>query len=131
MARRSAFERQAAFEAALAKQPAAMREAIRLANNRTALAHAARLRRNVPKGSPNRGHIVSSVRVRAGSNDLEVIVSVGSPEFPYAAALEFGHKNRDGSQTAAVKYYFPLVKLMRRKHRAALIRAARKVWRGK
>lgn len=108
-----------------------MREAILAVNERIATAHAARLAITVPKGSPHRGHILSSIRVRTGANGFEKVISIGSEAFPYAAPLEFGHKNKDGSRTPPVKFFFPLARIMRRKYRAALIRAVRKVLRGK
>ncbi|WP_395444051.1 hypothetical protein [Caulobacter sp. UC70_42] len=108
-----------------------MREAILAVNERIATQHAARLAITVPKGSPYRGHIVSSIRVKTGANGFEKVISIGSEAFPYAAPLEFGHRNKDGSRTPPTKFFFPLVRIMRRKYRAALIRAVRQVLRGK
>lgn len=108
-----------------------MREAIKAVNDRIAAEHAARLAIAVPKGAPERGHIVSSIKVTDGANEFEKRISIGSQQFPYAGPLEFGHRMKDGSRSRPVKFFFPLAKIMRRKYRAALIRAVRKVLRGK
>ncbi len=108
-----------------------MREAILAVNERIAAQHAARLAITVPKGAPERGHIVSSIRVSTGKNGFQKSISIGAAGFPYAAPLEFGHRNKDGTRTRPVKFFFPLARIMRRKYRAALFRAVRKVLRGK
>lgn len=132
MARRSAFARQADFEAKLAQQPARMREAIIAVNERLAVEHVARLMAVVPKGSPYRGHIASSIRVITLDGGLTKIIRIGNHStYKYAAPLEFGHRNKDGSRTPPTPFFFPLARIMRRKYRAALIRAVRKVLRGK
>lgn len=131
MARRTAFARQAEFEAKLAQQPAKMREEIVRVNDRIAMEHVARLMAVVPKGSPYRGHIQSSIRVLTLDGGLTKKIRIGNVGFKYAAPLEFGHRNRDGSRTPATPFFFPLARLMRRKHRPALRRIVRKVLSGK
>lgn len=108
-----------------------MREAIKAVNDRIAAEHAARLAIAVPRGAPERGHIVASIKVTDGANEFEKRISIGSQASPYAGPLEFGHKNKDGTRSRPVKFFFPLAKIMRRKYRAALVRAVRKVLRGK
>jgi hypothetical protein len=108
-----------------------MRDAIKAVNERQAAAHVARLQLAVPKGSPYRGHIASSIRVITLNDGMTKVIRIGSQAFKYAAPLEFGHRNKDGSRTPKNPFFFPVARIMKRKYRAALTRAVRKVLRGK
>jgi hypothetical protein len=122
------FTGQAAFEAKLRAIPIAVREAAKATNEKVAAETVARLKLTVPHGPDKRGHIVDSIRVEPGRHELEVIIKVGSEAMPYAAPLEFGHKNPDGSRTAPSKFFFPVIKIMRKRWRARLIRAIRSAY---
>lgn len=109
-----------------------MREAIKAVNDRMAAQHVARLMIAVPKGSPYRGHIASSIRVITLDDGMTKIIRIGNyAAFKYAAPLEFGHRNRDGSRTPPNPFFFPVARIMRRKYRPALVRAVRRVLQGK
>lgn len=108
-----------------------MREAIIAVNERMTAQHVARLIATVPKGSPYRGHIASSIRVITLNGGLTKIIRIGNQAFRYAAPLEFGHRNKDGSRTPPTPFFFPVARIMRRKYRPALQRAVRQVLRGK
>ena len=129
MARRGGFDGQRAYEAKLMAHPQAVRDAAKDAIDKTAAETVARLKLNVPHGPDERGHIVDSIRVEPGRHELEVVIKVGSEAMPYAAPLEFGHKNPDGSRTAPAKFFFPTIKVMRKKLRARTIRAIRAAYR--
>jgi HK97 gp10 family phage protein len=124
MARRGIVN-QAEFEARLRAIPQAVRDAAKAANEKAAAETVARLKLTVPHGPDKRGHIVDSIRMEPGRHDLEVVIKVGSEAVPYAAPLEFGHKNKDGSRTRPTKFFFPTIKVMRKKWRARMQRAIR------
>lgn len=80
----------------------------------------------IPKGDPSAPHIRDSVRVEIG-NDMINSISVGPSE--YAAALQFGHSNRDGTRTDPVDFFFGPMAKVKKAHRARSRREVRKALR--
>ena len=86
---------------------------------------AARVKGAVPKGHPERGHIQDSV-VTFQKDANTWGVRVGNDAQPYAAFLEFGHRDRAGNRVRPLKFFFPSVRVTNKRHRARLIRWFRK-----
>lgn len=86
---------------------------------------AARVKAAVPKGHPERGHIQDSVEVFQKDADT-FGVRVGNDAQPYAAFLEFGHRDRAGNRVRPLKFFFPSVRIINKRHRARLRRWFRK-----
>ena len=53
-------------------------------------------------------------------------MKVGDSGLKYAAPLEFGHGNPDGSRTPPRKFFFPNVRIINKKHGRRLRRWFRK-----
>lgn len=77
------------------------------------------------RGDPRNGHLIDSV-VAYRVDDTTWGVKVGSEALKYAAPLEFGHGNADGSRTPPRKFFFPAVKIINKKHGRRIRRWFRK-----
>lgn len=84
-----------------------------------------RVKASVPKGDPRNGHIQDSVHAYK-KDDKTYAVKIGSEAMVYAAPLEFGHGNADGSRTPPQKVFFPNVKIINKKHGRRIRRWFRK-----
>jgi hypothetical protein len=84
--------------------PAAKRE-MRAAIVKNADEFYATVARIVPK-SDKAPHLASTLTKHAGSHELEVAVSIGGPEAPYPAHLEWGHIAPDGSRVPAEPFWY-------------------------
>lgn len=80
------------------------------------------------RGDPRNGHLIESVQAYR-KDDTTWAVKVGSEALKYAALLEFGHGNPDGSRTPPRKFFFPAVKIMNKRHGRRIRRWFRKALR--
>lgn len=113
------------FEAYLRAAKAAAQAEARRACQTSAVDLAAKVKAAVPRGDPRRGHIQDSVTVYQKDPDTWA-VKVGDEARPYAAFLEFGHRDSGGGRVAPLKFFFPSVKVINKRHRAKLRRWFRK-----
>lgn len=119
------FKGQDQFETYLRQAKAAAQAEARRACQTSAEELAARVKRAVPKGDPRHGHIQDAVEVYQKDSDTWA-VKVGDSARPYAAFLEFGHRDPGGGRVAPLKFFFPSVKVINKRHRAKLRRWFRK-----
>ena len=85
----------------------------------------ARVKASLGKGDPRNGHLIDSVT--AYKKDATTwAVKVGDSGLKYAAPLEFGHGNPDGSRTPPRKFFFPNVRIINKKHGRRIRRWFRK-----
>ena len=84
-----------------------------------------RVKASIGRGDPRNGHIADSVHA-VKKDDKTYAVVIGSDAMPYAAPLEFGHGNADGSRTPPQKVFFPNVKIINKRHGRRIRRWFRK-----
>lgn len=109
----------------LERFPQILKDEVRPALEQSANQMADIVRRNLPNGPDDRGHIRDSVQVTDGRHELSVKVSMGDANQPYAAPLEFGHAN-GSKHTPATPVFFPARKITTKRHRARVSRAFRR-----
>lgn len=106
--------------------PQALQDAAADRINKTATETARRLRSAVPL-SEEAPHIRDSVEVVDGKTLMkEKIIRIGNSALVYAAPLEFGHMAK-GKHVPANPFFFPVVRIMNKKHRNGMRYALRKV----
>lgn len=113
----------------LRRFPAAAREEMRRANEKSADEFMALVRRILPPGDPDAPELVSTLEKRPGdetSGGLGVIVSIGGPSAPYPMHLEAGHRAADGSHVPGRPFWNPARRVVNRKHKGRAARAQRK-----
>lgn len=119
------FGGQTAFDTYIAQvRAAAESEALR-ACEVAANEAAAKAKASVPKGDPRHGHIQDSIRVEKRDATTWAVV-VGDEARRYAAPLEFGHRAPDGSRVPPKKFFFPVIRVINKRHRARVRRWFRK-----
>lgn len=125
--------------AALTKE---VREELQAANEKSADELVARIKRTIPVGPAENGHLRDTVRKEPGRHELSVTVKEGTPEQPYAAQVEFGHfvhlnsvgdvvgkSSGDVARKVHVPpqpHFFTSVKVEAKKHRGRAVRAVNK-----
>lgn len=109
--------------------PGALKDALKEQLDRSADEMVALVVRNIPDGPDKGGHIRDAVHKEAGKHDLSVVVVYGDAEHPYAAPLEFGHAN-GSKHTAPTPVFFPARRVVAKKHKRRMSRAARKAIKG-
>lgn len=102
-----------------------VRAELQAANEKSAEALVERIKRTIPEGPPENGHLRDTVRSEPGRHELSISVKEGDPEHPYAAPLEFGHMTH-GKHVPAQPHFFPSVKVEAKKHRGRASRAVNK-----
>lgn len=105
--------------------PAAARDEIQKANERSADEFEATIRRIIPKGDAEAPELLDTLRKYPG-DQVGVFVSLGSAEAPYPLHLEAGHKAPDGSHVPPKPFWNPAKRLVAKKHRGRAARALRK-----
>jgi HK97 gp10 family phage protein len=110
------------WNAAVAKMAEAPKAAINEVLEKNSGEFADRLRNNIPKES---GDLATTIVDAKGPKALSRVVSVGNSEHPYAAALEFGHMDK-GVHVPAKPFFFPLLRVMRKKLRSRMRRVIKK-----
>lgn len=112
------------------KTVAALKEEVRdelaAANEKSADELVKRIKRAIPVGPPENGHLRDTVRKERGDHELSVRVVEGSEEQPHAAPLEFGHMAKDGSRVPPQPHFFTSVTVERKKHQGRATRAVNK-----
>lgn len=108
--------------AALTKE---VREELQAANEKSADELVKRIKRSIPEGPPENGHLRDTVRKEPGRHDLSISVKEGDEAHDYAAPLEFGHKTH-GVHVAPQPHFFPSAKIEHKKHRGRATRAINK-----
>ena len=88
-----------------------------------------RIKANLPTGPDKNGHIKDTVKASPGRTALTIDVSMGSADQPYPGALEWGHMVH-GKHVPATPVFFPAVKIAKRRTRARMKRAFKKVMKG-
>lgn len=112
----------------LTRLPQLLQDAAKQTNDKSANDMARRLKRNVPTG-PDTPHLKDTIKIVDGdASKFEKIVSIGDSSTPYTWALEFGHNagGNGGTHVPPVKFFGPVVRIIRKKHRSAMRRAIRK-----
>lgn len=113
------------YKSLLRRTKKAYEKAANDANKQSAAFHAKKLKKNVPK-SAHAPHLGDTIQTFAGNaSKHEHGLSIGSTALPYAAALEFGHRLK-GKWIEGVRYYIPLVVLMRKSHKSRVTRLVNK-----
>jgi hypothetical protein len=85
-----------------------------------------KIKNNLPTGPERNGHIRDTVKAERGRTVMTIDVVMGSAEQPYPAGLEWGHMVH-GKHVPAQPVFFPAIKIVRKKHRARMRRAIKKV----
>lgn len=109
--------------------PKAARDELREANEKSADQFMETIRRILPVGEPERGHLLATLSKRAGDPEfggLGVIVSLGDAAHPYPLHLEAGHKAADGSHVPPKPFWNPAKRLVSKTHRGRAQRALTK-----
>ncbi len=128
MARSCVVRRRRARGAALAardksileKLSPALKARMSAINERAAKDHAALVARIIPVGDPERGNLVTTLKVEPSERqEVAFLVSIGGPQNPYPMHLEVGHRARDGSHVEGLNYWFPPRRIVQRRRRAA------------
>lgn len=112
----------------LLRLPQLAQDAAKQVNEKSANDMARRLKRNVPTG-PDTPHLKDTIKIVDGdASKFEKIVSIGDASTPYTWAVEFGHNasGNGGTHVPPVKFFSPVVRIIRKKHGAAMRRAIRK-----
>lgn len=109
----------------LSRLPAAAKAEIRKANERTAADFMKTVQRIIPKGDPERGHIVDTLRSEPVAASTGVAVTIGDAAHPYPLHLEAGHKAPDGSHVPGKPAWNPAKRLARKRHKGRAARALR------
>lgn len=100
--------------------------ALKRANELNAEDFRATVARIIPRGDPEDGHLVDSLRVEP-SGDTGSAVSIGDAKHPYPLHLETGHKLPSGKTVPGKAYWFPSKRVTAKKARGRLVRAERLV----
>lgn len=111
----------------LERLPAAAREEMRKANDKSADEFVATIRRVMPAGDELAPELISTLERRPGDpGDVGVIVSIGGPSAPYPLHLEAGHKAPDGSHVPPKPFWNPSKTVVSKRHRGRARRALSK-----
>lgn len=115
----------------LQRFPAAVKADMKAANRKNAEEFAATVRRIIPKGDPKDGQLVETLQISdAEGSETGVEVTIGGPSAPHPLHLEAGHRNRDGSHTAAKPFWNPAKRTMSKKAKGRANRVANKAIKG-
>lgn len=109
----------------LAAMPPSVRQAQAEELDQIADEHVDEMKRIAPK---DEGKLAGSVRKQYGptrAGEARVEISIGGPEAPYVAKVEFGHKAADGSHVPAEPFVYPVVRARRAATKARLRKRAR------
>lgn len=112
------------FQALLNAMPKKVEDAMKAVVEKTADDTVKRLKIVAPV-HPDAPHLRDTIRKEKGKDDLTYEVKVGSSTLIYAPFVEFGHR-KHGKHVPAQPFFFPTIKIMRRRFRQRLIRAIRK-----
>jgi hypothetical protein len=113
--------------AKLRKLPDSLKAAAKAANEQCADDFMSAVRRVVPRGGKDPGQLARTLAKGPGKKSpLSVQVSIGGPEAPYAAHLEFGHLTAEGVHVPAVRFWFPVLRVNRKRYKSIRNRAANK-----
>jgi hypothetical protein len=109
--------------------PAAAKAQLKAANEKSADEFVSTLERILPVGDERRGHIRDTLKKRDGDPEfggVGVLVSLGDAAHPYPLHLEAGHKAADGSHVPGKPAWNPAKRIVAKKHKARIARAANK-----
>jgi len=106
--------------AKLARIPPGVQAAAQGANDANALDFEQKVASIIPVKD---GTLVSTLTKGPGKKPLSVQVSIGGPEAPYPAHLEFGQMDH-GKHVRAEPFWFPTLRVMRKRFRDRASRAA-------
>jgi hypothetical protein len=114
----------------LERLPAAAKEEMRRANDKSADDMVATVRRVLSGlGDDKAPELDSTLEKRPGDAEfggLGVIVTIGGPNAPYPLHLEAGHKAPDGSHVPPKPFWNPAKRLVSKRHRGRARRALSK-----
>ena len=104
------------LKAKIAKLSEAAREKMRAANEKNAQEFKAKVASIVPEsGDPKGGVLSQTLTMERGDTDTAYVVAIGGPQAPYPAHLEFGHMGRDGKKVAAVPFWYPAKRVLKKR----------------
>lgn len=116
--------------------PAKVKEAAKAVNNDIALDFMQQVAVRVPKSGDREGdrageHLVGTLQKTDGAggshnSGMGVTVSIGGPEAPYPMHLEGGHMTKGGKHVPAKPFWFPVLRVNRKRWKARRAAAIRK-----
>lgn len=115
-----------ALEAKFARLPPSVQIALREANEANARDFMQKVAAIVPVDDDAGGHLVSTLEKTAGDKPGGVRVSIGGPEAPYPAHLEYGHMDRGGGHVPAKPFWWTTWRVNKRLFQGRASRAASK-----
>jgi hypothetical protein len=106
--------------------PQLVKDEINKTNEKAAKQVGQRVKGNIPV-HPKAPHLKDTIVVAQGdARLLEWTVDVGNSSVPYAGPLEYGHRTKQGAHVPAVKFFWPVVRIVNKLHRQRMRRAIRK-----
>jgi hypothetical protein len=98
------------------------------ANLTSATEFEAFIRRGLPRGTPEDGHLVDTLQLRRGKESrTAILVSIGDAEQTHILHREAGHRNADGSHTPAKPLWYPALRVLKKRHRKRASDALKRV----
>jgi hypothetical protein len=92
------------------------------ANQKSAKDFQALVRATAPKDPETKhGHLVDTLTERL--DGYAVAVSIGDANHPYPLHLEVGHRARDGAHVPAKAFWFPAIRVLKKRRRGQIARA--------
>lgn len=101
------------------------RAEMKAANDKSLGEFVGQVRRIIPT-SAEAPHLAGSIRTGPGRHELEAEASVGDANVPYPAHLEWGHIAPDGTRVPGKPFWFPALRIMRKRFKGRASRAAKK-----
>lgn len=111
--------------AQLKRAPPELAKAIADTNDKSAKRAKRNFRKAVPV-HPEAPHLRDTIEIEDGQHELHQRVVTGSDELPYAAALNWGKTNADGTHTPPTHWWTNTYRKEQRAHARALKRACNK-----
>lgn len=116
------------LQARFAALPAAIRAAAMRAAEENADEFVSLITRTVPKGEDaGKGNerLVDTLQKGPSKLGFGVRVTIGGPEAPYPAHLEFGHMTKGGKHVPAKPFWYPARRILKKKQRDRISRRVR------